>query len=126
MYIIIIHVYMDNDLLNLYNGLDPFKQMEKGKISNIIHIRYQQRTARKGTTIIEGLEDIKLDDDENKKVLKKLSKIFRKKLSCSCAVKMSKDTGYVLQLSGDHRDEIMEFLINSGGWDENSIKLHGF
>lgn len=116
---------MNDDLLNIGSGLDPFEQMEKNKKSNTIHIRYQQRTARKGITIIEGLCDEELDNDLQKKLLKKLSKTFRKKLSCSCAVKYDKTRGFILQLSGDHRNEIQTFLIKSGDYEKEDIKLHG-
>ncbi len=115
---------MNDDLLDIGNGLNPFEQMNK-KIDTV-HIRFQQRTARKGTTIVEGLCNQEADDDLNKKILKTLSKTLRKKLSCSCAVKYDKQRGFILQLAGDHREKIKEFLIENGDYEKEYIKLHGF
>jgi translation initiation factor 1 len=91
-----------------------------------IHIRIQQRNRRQSLTIIEGLDDIKPDDET---FTKSLVKIFRKKFNCSVTLK--KDTRdnkgkNVLQLQGDQRDGVKEYIINNELAREEEIKIHGF
>jgi translation initiation factor SUI1 len=100
--------------------------MKKTKKVNTVHIRFKQRTVRKGSTTVQGLEDPELSVKENKSLLKKLAKTFRKKLSCSCAVKEDDKFGLVLQLSGDQREKLKDLLIENHKYDEEDIKLHGF
>jgi translation initiation factor 1 len=68
-----------------------------------IHIRIQQRNSNKCFTIIEGLPS---DID-----LKKLSKHLAKTNQCSCSILNDDTFGNVLQLTGNKKDSVKEFLL---------------
>ena len=84
-----------------------------------IHIRVKQRTARKRLTIIEGFAS----DLDLKKIAQCLRKLFR----VSSAVLATED-GAVIQLSGDLRHEVRQFLIKYQIWEKGvdpPIQTHG-
>lgn len=115
---------MDN-FINI-NSVDPFKDIEDlnedvGKDS-VVHLRLQQRNGRKCITIVEGLKE-----DEKLK-LKNLTKIFRKSFNCSATViNGKKDEGdKIIQLSGDKRVDIKNYLIKHKIVNEIQIKTHGY
>jgi len=90
-------------------------------ISVNINIRVQQRNGRKSWTLIEGLETITNFD------FKKTLKYLKKKLSCNGSIKdMEDDSGKFFQFQGDHREKIVEYLINIHNVNEESINVHGF
>ncbi|KAJ1831592.1 Eukaryotic translation initiation factor eIF-1 [Coemansia sp. RSA 2706] len=101
-------------------ALDPFAEKKEsgGVTSKIIHIRIQQRNARKSTTTLQGLPE-EFD-------LKKLVKYFKKTYGCLGTVVKDKDHGKVIQLGGDQRAKLSEFLISEGIAKKNEIKVHGF
>jgi len=72
--------------------------VEKGKI----HIRYQKIGPR-ALTIIEGLDD----DLDQKRIAKAMAKGF----SCSTSVHQNKQGNDVIQLQGDQREIIIEWLL---------------
>lgn len=72
--------------------------VEKGKI----HIRYQKIGPR-ALTIIEGLDD----DLDQKRIAKAMAKVF----SCSTSVHQNKEGSDVIQLQGDQREYVVEWLI---------------
>merc|ERR1712151_342022 len=87
-------------------------------IQQIIHISIEQRTTRKCLTVVNGIpEDIDLH-----KVLKAWKKIF----NCNGSVRMNQKLGKEsIGLSGDHREEICDFLIHEGIGTKEFIKIHG-
>ncbi|GHJ85092.1 hypothetical protein NliqN6_1494 [Naganishia liquefaciens] len=121
-------------MLNL-NSRDPFADAETGgpsgagtpiheepRGSDKIHIRIQQRNGRKMLTTVQGLGK----EYDAKKVLK----AFKKEFACNGTVVSSEDGdeeaapepsnkaktnfGQVIQLQGDQRANVREFLISTG------------
>lgn len=122
------------DIFDINNIMYADNEPHMLKMTNItgieilvfIHIRVHQRNGRKCITTVENLESFNLDKSETK-FLEKVSKKLRKKFSCGATVKDSSD-GYskVIQLSGDNREKIKQFLIDCKICSEEDIKMHGF
>jgi len=83
-----------------------------------IHIRVQQRTGRKSLTTVQGLAR-----DLN---LKKILKVFKKEFSCNGTIIRSKEMGKIIQVQGDQRENISNFLKEENICMKESIKIHGF
>lgn len=83
-----------------------------------IHIRIQQRNGRKTLTTVQGIAD---DYDK-----KKLVKAFKKKFACNGTVIEHPEYGEVIQLQGDQRKNICQFLIEIGLAKDDQLKVHGF
>jgi len=79
---------------------DPFASMEK---VNKIHIRMQQRNGKKCITTVSNLED----DLDLPRICKALKKLFE----CGGSVETDRLGHEVIQLQGDHRIRIKEWLI---------------
>ncbi|KAJ0326252.1 hypothetical protein COL5a_007076 [Colletotrichum fioriniae] len=98
---------------------DPFAEADEDtgetkQSQNYIHIRIQQRNGRKTLTTVQGLPK-KFDQ-------KKILKVIKKQFADS-------EMGEVIQLQGDQRKVVQEFLINTKeglGLDSKTIKVHGF
>ena len=88
-----------------------------------IHIKIKQRNGRKCWTTIEGLDKIKVDNKSTDEFLLEVSKKFKKKYSCGATIMKPENS---IQLNGDHRNNIKEFLIFNKLVNENQIKMHGF
>ncbi|KAH8900129.1 translation initiation factor [Thozetella sp. PMI_491] len=109
---------------------DPFAEADedsgqtKAKQQEYIHIRIQQRNGRKTLTTVQGIPP-KFDH-------KKILKVIKKDFACNGTIisdTESKGMGEVIQLQGDQRNKIKEFLTDKGnglGLDGNTIKVHGF
>ena len=91
---------------------------ENEKKQNIVHIRIQQRNAKKTITTIEGL-DTSID-------LKKLVKYIKKKFNCNGSIIKTVVDIDIIQLQGDQRENIKNFLIKENIVSEDFIKVHGF
>jgi translation initiation factor 1 len=91
---------------------------EAGVIEDKVHVRVQQRNGRKCITTIEGLAT---DLD-----IKRICKAFKKNFSCNGAVQKDEDVGEVIQLSGDQRTNVKDFLVDQEICLAESIVLHGF
>jgi translation initiation factor 1 len=108
------------DILNLQVN-DPFNDASKGAEggqSGLIHIRLQQRNGRKTLTTVQGISD---DYDK-----KKLVKAFKKEFACNGTVIDHPEYGEVIQLQGDQRKNIAEFLCRIELAKKDQIKIHGF
>ena len=105
------------DITNLVNSGNNNEVDEINESDKLIHIRVQKRNGRKCMTIIENVSSI----NNNKNFTRDLSKSLRKKYNCMATVK---DDSIVL--SGDHRNNVMKYLIDEELITEESIKLHGF
>ncbi|XP_025070307.1 eukaryotic translation initiation factor 1 [Alligator sinensis] len=103
---------------------DPFADASKGDdllpagTEDYIHIRIQQRNGRKTLTTVQGIAD---DYDK-----KKLVKAFKKKFACNGTVIEHPEYGEVIQLQGDQRKNICQFLIEIGLAKDDQLKVHGF
>lgn len=83
-----------------------------------VHVRVQQRNGRKCITTVAGLAD---DLD-----IKRICKAFKKNFSCNGAVQKDEDDKEVIQLSGDQRTNVKEFLVDQEICHSDAIVLHGF
>ncbi|KAI9492564.1 hypothetical protein BDB00DRAFT_873322 [Zychaea mexicana] len=100
---------------------DPFAEVEEEKSpkqANHIHLRIQQRNGRKTLTTLQGLPK----QYDNKKILKTFKKVF----ACNGTIVDDDELGEVLQLSGDQRLKIAEFLVKEEIVKKSEIKVHGF
>ncbi|KAH3688196.1 hypothetical protein WICPIJ_000838 [Wickerhamomyces pijperi] len=82
------------------------------------HLRIQKRTSKKSITIVEGLP---ADFD-----LKKILKFLKQKYACNGNITKDADSNEIIQLQGDQRHPIMDFLIENLGVSKEMIKIHGF
>lgn len=101
--------------------LDAFEDAgDKGGVSSEdkVHVRVQQRNGRKCITTVAGLAD---DLD-----VKRICKAFKKNFSCNGAVQKDEEVGEVIQLSGDQRTNVKDFLVDQEICLPDNIVLHGF
>ncbi|KAJ2451299.1 Eukaryotic translation initiation factor eIF-1 [Coemansia sp. RSA 2336] len=101
-----------------FDPLNPFDDKKNDAGANLIHIRIQQRNARKSMTTLAGLPE-QFD-------LKRLLKYFKKTFGCLGTIVNDKDHGMVIQLAGDQRAKLHEFLIQENIAKKDGIKIHGF
>ncbi|KAK0771287.1 Eukaryotic translation initiation factor eIF-1 [Friedmanniomyces endolithicus] len=107
-------------------SFDPFAEADEGEggdkqSQNYIHIRIQQRNGRKTLTTVQGLPK-KFDQ-------KKILKVIKKKFACNGTIVHDSEMGEVIQLQGDQRKDVQEFLIDKKEGlelDAKTIKVHGF
>ena len=84
----------------------------------IVHIRVFQRTSRTFITTIEGLPQY-----SNFKLYLKQMKT---KFHCNGSIKNKGDTGEILiQLSGDQRNDVTNYLVKNNICSKECIKIHG-
>jgi translation initiation factor 1 len=82
-----------------------------------VHIRFQQRTGRKGITTVQGLNQ-KLN-------FEKLNKEFKKRWGCAGTIINDPEAGNVIQLQGDQRQHLTEFIIEEKLAKEENIRVFG-
>ncbi|KAI1352515.1 translation initiation factor SU [Xylaria sp. FL0043] len=109
-------------------SFDPFHDAEadedsiqaKSQQEEYVHIRIQQRNGRKTLTTVQGLP--------NKFDRKKILSVVKKQFACNGTVVMDSKMGEVIQLQGDQRKVMLDFLTDSNGLelDAKKIKVHGF
>merc|ERR1712137_1310143 len=107
---------------------DPFAEADEGtgekssaQSQDYIHIRIQQRNGRKTLTTVQGLPK-KFDQ-------KKILKVIKKKFACNGTIVVDSEMGEVIQLQGDQRKDVQEFLTDKKEGlelDAKTIKVHGF
>eukprot|EP00823_Brevimastigomonas_motovehiculus_P009273 TRINITY_DN8938_c0_g1_i1.p1 TRINITY_DN8938_c0_g1~~TRINITY_DN8938_c0_g1_i1.p1 ORF type:complete len:127 (+),score=17.09 TRINITY_DN8938_c0_g1_i1:42-422(+) len=83
-----------------------------------IHIRVQQRNGRKMLTSVQGLAD----DLDLKKILRALKKTF----STNGTILKDDELGEIIQIQGDQRKNVFDFLIKCNICEKDQIKVHGF
>lgn len=81
-------------------------------------MRVQQRNGRKTLTTLQGLPT----EYDVKKILKSFKKVF----ACSGTIIEHDELGNILQLSGDQRLKIAEFLVTEHIAKKTEIVVHGF
>jgi len=96
----------------------------------VVHIRIQKRNGRKSVTTVTNLAQhvAAVGGGGGGSVsLKEVSSNLCKRCRCSVSVKNDRKFGQVLQLQGDHRETVKEFLIQENlVADAEYIMLHGF
>jgi len=97
---------------------DAIKSDESGVQDGLIHIRIQQRNGRKTLTTVQGISD----NYDKKKIVKACKKEF----ACNGTVVDHPEYGEVIQLQGDQRNNICQFLTKIGIAKSEQLKVHGF
>eukprot|EP00416_Gambierdiscus_australes_P035499 CAMPEP_0171096804 /NCGR_PEP_ID=MMETSP0766_2-20121228/45989_1 /TAXON_ID=439317 /ORGANISM="Gambierdiscus australes, Strain CAWD 149" /LENGTH=114 /DNA_ID=CAMNT_0011555871 /DNA_START=74 /DNA_END=418 /DNA_ORIENTATION=- len=96
---------------------------------NKVHIRMQQRNGKKSWTTVEGIP-LRVDlptsgqqvDVDFNKILRALKKTFK----TNGTLKRSEEHGVVIQLQGDIRKEVAEFLLNAPALvGKEQVMIHG-
>ena len=80
-----------------------------------VYIKYVKRNGAKCITLVEGLES-----DLN---IKAIIKTFKKRFNCNGSIQKDKDDYDVIQLSGDQRINVKNFLIEEEINKEFEIKI---
>ncbi|GKT45975.1 protein translation factor sui1 [Colletotrichum spaethianum] len=96
----------------------PNNAPENRTNANILPV---ERNGRKTLTTVQGLPK-KFDQ-------KKILKVIKKQFACNGTIVADSEMGEVIQLQGDQRKVVQEFLINKKeglGLDSKGIKVHGF
>ena len=96
---------------------DVAVELDEIVLATKVHIRFQQRNSRSYITTIEGLPS----DLDYRKVLRAL------KTGLNCSGCTRKDSGdlTIIQLSGDQRERVRNFLIDQELSNDQSIIVHG-
>ncbi|XP_044472741.1 protein translation factor SUI1 homolog [Mangifera indica] len=102
------------------SSFDPFSEAKKSENSKggYVHLRVQQRNGKKSITTVEGLNQ----NLSYTKILKDLKKEF----CCNGNVVQDKNLGKVIQLQGDQRTNVLNFLVKEKLVEKSQIKVHGF
>ncbi|OAA61926.1 translation initiation factor SUI1 [Niveomyces insectorum RCEF 264] len=106
--------------------VDPFAEAEdvsreQKQRQDYIHIRIQQRKGRKTLTTVQGIPP--------KFSQKKILTVVKRKFACNGTTVHDSDRGDILQLQGDQRHHMLEFLTDKASGlelDPHTIKVHGF
>lgn len=107
--------------LHIPTAFDPFAEAKDSGApgaKEYVHIRIQQRNGKKSLTTVQGLRK----EFSYEKILKDVKKEF----CCNGNVVHDKELGKVIQLQGDQRKNVSQFLINAGIVKKDQIKIHGF
>ena len=113
------------------HSFNPFVDASKGDdlhpagTEDYIHIRIQQRNGRKTLTTIQGITD-DYDEKKKQKTQQQLVKAFKKKFACNSTGIEHPEYGEVIQLQGDQRKNICQFLVEIGLAKDDQLKVHGF
>ncbi|XP_052208596.1 protein translation factor SUI1 homolog 2-like [Diospyros lotus] len=103
-------------------AFDPFAEAKDDPAGagskDYVHIRVQQRNGRKCLTTVQGLKK----EFSYDRILKDLKKEF----CCNGTVVQDKEVGKVIQLQGDQRKNVSNFLVQAGIVKKDQIKIHGF
>lgn len=113
--------HLHGDVITNLTTFDPFADIEQASGGNThqqIHLRIQQRNGRKCITTVQGLSE-SLD-------LKGILKTFKKSFSCNGSISTDQEYGKVIQMSGDQRENVQQWLIKEGIVSPKEIVLHGF
>jgi translation initiation factor 1 len=114
------YFYIPYMSLQNLNTFDPFADTgdDDTQPTNYIHIRIQQRNGRKTLTTVQGLPD---EYD-----LKRILRVLKKDFACNGNIVKDEELGEVIQLQGDQRVKVMEFLTTQLALQKKNIKIHGF
>ncbi|CAL5390457.1 unnamed protein product [Camellia sinensis] len=101
---------------------DPFSDANDDSAApgakGYVHIRIQQRNGRKSLTTVQGLKK----EFSYEKILKDLKKEF----CCNGNVVQDKELGKVIQLQGDQRKNVSNFLVQGWHCEEGTDKVAWF
>lgn len=83
----------------------------------IIHLRIKNRNQKKCVTIVEGLNS-ELD-------IPRMFKLFRKTFCCNGNI-INDNNSVIIQLTGDQRENVRNFLVREQLYSNNCITIHGY
>ena len=92
---------------------DDFEEQMTDKVT----ISCQQRNGKKSITTVYGLAD---DLD-----LKKILKYFKKQFQCNGTINNDEKFGEIIQVSGDQKQNILNFLVNEQIYKRENIIIKG-
>lgn len=103
--------------MNLNNDiLDEINQALQENTNAYIDIRNHARNGRKSTTTVEGLP---------KNVeLKPLLSIWKKEFACNGSIQKSENGEDIIQLTGNKKEEVKNYLIKKDICNEKMIRIH--
>ena len=82
-----------------------------------VHIRIQQRNGKKVITIIQGLDA----SIPRKELIKK----FKTMYACGGHIAEDEEFGEVIQLTGDQRFKVRDYLVDNGLVESDKVEIHG-
>jgi len=106
-----------------FNSIDPLddgdtEELDGGLGQQKVHIRIQQRNGRKTITTVQGIDD-KYDK-------RKIVRCIKKYYNCNGTTIEDEQYGEVIQLTGDQRQNVADFLSTVKLAKKDNIKVHGF
>lgn len=105
-----------NPTTSLWNPYeDETIEVNPTKSKSAVHIRIQQRSGKKYITTVQGVHLEPRD-------VRDLARI----LHCSATTKKDEVHGQIIQIQGDVRSDVSEFLIERGICNQDQIQIHGF
>ncbi|KAI9354886.1 translation initiation factor SUI1 [Zopfochytrium polystomum] len=104
--------------LNSYDAFADTGDNNDLEVQGYIHVRIQQRNGRKTLTTVQGIP-AELDQ-------KKVLKAFKKQFACNGNIVQDDELGEVIQLQGDQRVKVLQFLTEQEIATKDKIKIHGF
>jgi translation initiation factor 1 len=107
-------IFNDINNFDFENGAETADNL---KLLDSVHIRIQQRTGKKVITIIQGL-DAKIPR-------KDLIKKFKTMYACGGHISYDEEFGEVIQLTGDQRFNVRDYLIDNSLVEADKVELHG-
>ena len=105
-----------NDINNI-DFEDTTETADNLKLLDSVHIRIQQRTGKKVITIIQGL-DAKIPR-------KDLIKKFKTMYACGGHIADDEEFGEVIQLTGDQRFKVRDYLVDNSLVEADKVEIHG-
>ncbi|XP_010443083.1 PREDICTED: protein translation factor SUI1 homolog [Camelina sativa] len=111
-------VELDIQVPSAYDPFAEAKDSDAPGAKDYIHIRIQQRNGKKSLTTVQGLKK----EYSYERILKDLKKDF----CCNGNVVQDKELGKIIQLQGDQRKKVSQFLVQTGIAKKDHIKIHGF
>jgi translation initiation factor 1 len=107
-------IFNDINNIDFEDGVETADNMQ---LLDTVHIRIQQRNGKKVITIIQGL-DAKIPR-------KDLIKKFKTMYACGGHIAQDEEFGEVIQLTGDQRLKVRDYLVAYGMVEAHNIEIHG-
>lgn len=111
-------VEQDFEIPSAYDPFAEAKYSDAPGTKEYVHIRIQQRNGKKCLTTVQGLKG----SFSYEKILKDIKKQF----CCNGNVVQDKVLGKIIQLQGDQRKNVSQFLLQAEIVQKEQIKIHGF
>jgi translation initiation factor 1 len=107
---------MDQLNYNFTRELDI--DFDNGFKKSKVHVRLQMRTGKKSLTTISGM-------DCSKQELELILRPMRKMFNTNGTILKDDEFGLIIQLQGDMRDRVKEYLVRHEGYESTDIIMHG-